>query len=163
MDIVDFWKRQVDLWNCENKCNFCWEFSAPLVSSQINIVQEENSCCVQVFLTDLTFKENIVRNQSGLITSHQCVDSFSLWCLKASPLGVNNYNEIKGHCIEESNWNEIFKPIKECLSCGNILDTCEILGKTNVNVDLTQGTMIYNYLDKAYSGWKINYTFTQII
>lgn len=164
MDIVKFWKDQVQLWNEQNKCGLCWEFSAPLVNSQINIVQEETPCCVQVFITDITFKENVVRNSvTGLTTSKTCVDTFTLWALIESPLGVNNYNEIKGHPIEESKWNEIFLPIKECLSCDNILDTCEILGQTNVNVDLTNATMVHNYLDKAYNGWKIQYTFTQII
>lgn len=163
MDIVKFWKDQVNLWNENDKCGLCFEFSAPLVQSQANINQTETPCCVQVWITDIGFKENIVRAPSGLITSKTCVDTFTLWVAKESPLGINNYNEIKGHPIEESKWSEIFLPIKECLGCDNILDTCEILGQTNVNVDLTSATMIHNYLDKVYNGWKINYTFTQII
>jgi hypothetical protein len=161
MDIVKFWKDQVDLWNDQDKCGLCFEFSAPLVQSQANTNQTETPCCVQVWITDIGFKENIVRASSGLITSKTCVDTFTLWVAKESPLGVNNYNEIKGHPIEESKWSEIFLPIKECLGCDNILDTCELLGQTNVNVDLTNATIIHNYLDN-YNGWKVNYTFTQI-
>jgi len=163
MDIVKFWKDQVDLWNESDKCGLCFEFSAPLVQSQSNTNQTEDPCCVQVWITDIGFRENIVRATSGLITSHTCIDTFTLWVAKQSPLGVNNYNEIKGRPIEESKWEEIFLPIKECLSCDNILDTCEILGQTNVNVDLTNATMVHNYLDNVYNGWRIQYTFTQVI
>lgn len=164
MDIVNFWKEQVNIWNEQNKCGLCWEFSAPLVNSQINTVQKETPCCVQVFITDITFNETLVRNSvTGLTTSKTCVDRFTLWALIESPLGVNNYNEIKGHPIDESKWTNIFLPLKECLGCENILDTCEILNQTNVNVDLTNATLVHNYLDQSYSGWRINYTFTQIV
>lgn len=163
MDIVEFWKDQVGLWNEQNKCGLCWEFAAPLVSSQINIVQEE-TCCVNVFLTDIRFREVKNRNATtGLITGKSCVWTFSLYVLKKENLGVNNYNEIKDHPVEESKWETIFKPIIDCLGCDNILDTCEILGVTNVNVDMNQDAiLIHNYLDANYNGWKLNYTFTQI-
>lgn len=163
MDIVNFWKEQVNIWNEQNKCGLCWEFSAPLVNSQINTVQKEAPCCVQVFITDITFNETLVRNSvTGLTTSKTCIDRFTLWALIESPLGVNNYNEIKGHPIDESKWSEIYLPLKECLGCENILDTCEILNQTNVNVDLTNATLVHNYLDQSYSGWRIQYTFTQV-
>lgn len=164
MDIIDFFKKQIDIWNENNKCGLCFEFSAPLVNSQINTVQKETPCCVQIFITDITFNETLVRNSvTGLTTSKTCVDRFTLWALIESPLGVNNYNEIKGHPIDESKWTNIFLPLKECLGCENILDTCEILNQTNVNVDLTNATLVHNYLDQSYSGWKIQYTFTQIV
>lgn len=163
MYIVKFWKDQVDLWNMQEKCGLCWEFSAPLVASQINIVQSE-TCCVNVFLTDIRFRESKQRdNITGLVLSDFCVWSFSLYALSKSPLGVNNYNETKGHPIEESKWETIFKPLIDCLGCDNILDTCELLGVTNVNVDMNgDATLIHNYLDENYNGWKINYQFTQI-
>lgn len=163
MDIVKFWKDQVGLWDEQEKCGLCWEFSAPLVPSQINIVQEE-TCCVNVFLTDIRFRETKQRNSvTGLTIGKTCIWTFSLWCLKKENLGVNNYNEIKGYPVDESKWETIFKPIIECLGCDNILDTCELLGVTNVNVDMNQdATLIHNYLDNNYNGWKINYTFTQI-
>lgn len=167
MDIIKFWKDQVELWNEENKCDLCWSFSAPLVNSQMNIVQSEtveDLCCVQVFITDVRFREIKNRNSvTGLITSKTCVWNFSLWALLPVPLGVNNYNEIKGHPIEESKWNTVFLPLIECLGCDNILDTCELLGVTNVNVDMpSDATLIHNYLNESYNGWKVNYSFTQI-
>lgn len=163
LDIVKFWKDQTERWNEQEKCGLCWEFSAPLVSSQINIVQEE-TCCVNVFLTDIRFRETKQRNSvTGLTIGKACTWTFSLWCLKKENLGVNNYNEIKGYPVDESKWETIFKPIIECLGCDNILETCELLGVTNVNVDMNQdATLIHNYLDNNYNGWKINYTFTQI-
>ena len=166
MDIVKFWKDQVDIWNEQEKCGFCWTFSAPLVPSQINIVQSETNeedCCVHVFLTDLKFRESIVRNTTtNLITNKTCVWTFSLWVMQSKNLGLNNYNEIKGHSIEESKWNELFYPLINCLGCDNILDTCEILGVTNVNVAFNgDATLVHQYLD-GYNGWKINYSFTQV-
>lgn len=164
LDIVDFWKKQVDLWNEQNKCGLCFELAAPLVTSQLNIVQEEKPCCVQVFLTDIRFREIKNRNSvTGLITSKTCVWNFSLYVVKKVPLGLNNYNEVKGHPVDESKWVTLFQPLIECLGCDNILNTCEILGLTNMNVDMpSDATLIHNYLDDNYNGWKINYSFTQI-
>lgn len=163
MDIIYFWKEQIRLWNEESKCGLCFEFSAPLIPSQINIVQEEN-CCVNVFLTDLKFREIKNRNPvTGLLIGKTCVWNFSIYFLVRENLGVNNYNEIKDHPIEESKWETIFKPIIDCLGCDNILDTCELLGVTNVNVDMpSDALLIHNYLDNNYNGWKVNYSFTQI-
>jgi len=163
MDIVDFWAKQVDKWNDESKCGFCWEFAAPLVPSQINIVQPEN-CCVNVFLTDIKFREAIVRNSvTSLITSKTCVWNFSTYALVPKQLGINNYNEIKDHPIDESKWQTVFYPLITCLGCNNILDTCEILGITSVNVEMpSDALLIHNYLDNNYNGWRVNYTFTQI-
>jgi len=161
MDIVDFWAKQIDLWNCEDKCCLCWEFSAPLVSSQINIVQSEK-CCVNVFLTDLKFREEKVFNSTtGLTTSKKCVWNFSIYAMVQKELGINNYNEIKGYPISQSKWVEVFYPIINCLGCDNILDYCKILGRS---IQVTQNgdtVLMHNYLDN-YNGWKINYTFTEI-
>lgn len=168
LDIVKFWKDQTELWNEQQKCDLCWNFAAPLVNSQMNIVQQEldseTECCVNVFLTDIKFREVKNRNSvTGLVINKTCVWNFSLWCVLPVQLGVNNYNEIKGHPIDESKWSTIFKPLIDCLGCDNILDTCELLGVTNVNVDMpTDATLVHNYLDNNYNGWKINYSFTQI-
>lgn len=163
MNIINFWKQQVDLWNEQNKCGLCWQFSAPLINSQINIVQNEN-CCVSVFITDIKFRKVITRNQNtNMITRKTCVWNFSVWFLLPVNLGVNNYNEIKGHPVDESKWETVYLPIIECLGCDNVLDTCTILGLTNVNVDMQgDAALIHNYLDNNYNGWKVNYTFTQI-
>jgi len=166
MDIVKFWSDQVSIWNEQEKCGFCWEFAAPLVPSQINIVQTEpteEDCCIKVFLTDLRFREVIVRNTTtNLIINKTCVWTFNLWVMQSKTLGINNYNEIKGHSVDESKWNELFYPLINCLGCDNILDTCEILGETNVNVSMNQdATLVHNYLDDNYNGWKIGYNFTQ--
>ncbi len=162
MDIVNFWKRQIDLWNDENKCGFCWNFHAPLVNSQINIVNSEN-CCVSVFLTDLKFREVTQRNEkTGFVSSKKCVWTFSLYALIKSPVGINNYNEIINHPIEESKWENIFKPLINCLGCNNLLSYCDILELQNVLVDMNgDATLVHNYLDENYNGWKVNYTFTQ--
>lgn len=157
MDIVQFWKNQTDIWNTQNKCGLCWEFAAPLIASQINIVQNE-TCCVNVFLTDVKFREEKVFNSvTGLTTSKKCIWNFSLYALIKENLGVNNYNEIKGHPIEESKWETIFYPIINCLGCDNLLDICDV--QINQNGD---AILIHNYLDENYNGWKVNYTFTQI-
>lgn len=163
MDIVDFWAKQVQKWNDENKCGFCWEYAAPLVPSQINIVKPEN-CCVNVFLTDIRFREIKNRNaQTSLIVSKTCVWNFSVYVLLPKNLGINNYNEIKDHPISESKWETVFKPLIDCMGCDNILDTCEILGVSNINVDMpSDAVLVHNYLDMNYNGWRVNYSFTQV-
>jgi hypothetical protein len=163
INIIDFWKQQTDKWNTDNKCGLCFEFSAPLVNSQINIVQSE-TCCVNVFLTDIKFRTDEVYNSvTGLTTSKKCIWSFSVHALVQEPLGVNNYNEIKSHPIEESKWNTIFLPLAECLGCDNILDFCDIIGKELEVRQLGDAQLIHNYLDSNWNGWKINYSFSETI
>jgi hypothetical protein len=162
INIVNFWKQQTDKWNEDNKCGLCFEFSAPLVNSQINIVQSE-SCCVNIFLTDIKFRTDETFAPSGFVNSKKCIWTFSVHALIDSPLGVNNYNEIKNHAIEESKWNTIFLPLAQCLACDNILHFCDILGKKLDVRQLGDAQLIHNYLDSNYNGWKINYSFSETI
>jgi hypothetical protein len=161
MDIVDFWKKQVEKWNEDKKCGLCFEFAAPLVSSQINIVESE-TCCVNVFLTDVKFREDKIYNPvTGLLTSKKCIWSFSLHAMVKKDLGINNYNEIKGHSVDESKWNTVFYPIINCLGCDNILEFCEIIGKQIEVRQVGDAVLVHNYLDSNWNGWKVNYSFTE--
>ena len=163
IDIVSFWKAQIDKWNTDEKCGLCWEFSAPLIPSQINIVQNEN-CCVQIYLTDIKYREEKTINQNtGLTTFKKCVWNFSIHAVTPVALGVNNYNEIKGHDIDESKWATVFYPIIECLGCDNILDYCTILGKSIEVKQNGDAILVHNYLDQNLNGWKINYQFSEPI
>lgn len=161
MDIVNFWKLQTDKWQADNKCGLCWQFGAPLVQSQINISQSEadKACCVNVFVTDITYNEVIGYNsQTGFrnVEAHEW--SFNIHVLTPVQLGVNNYNEIKGHDIDESKWVTVFKPILDCLSTEKVLDFCFLLNE-RVNITKWQGFLVHNYLDSNLNGWRFAGTF----
>jgi len=74
MDIVDFWSKQITIWDENNKCGLCWSFGAPLVSSQLNIEQSipGKECCVNVFLTDITFREAFTLANTGFKRTSSC-------------------------------------------------------------------------------------------
>jgi hypothetical protein len=161
MDIIDFWQKQVDKWNEENHCGLCWEFGAPLQQSQSNIQQlrEDTKCCVQVFITDLSWEKHRSYNPTtGLVVSEYCDWTFNLFMLIPSELGKNNYNEISGYPIEESKWLTIFKPLIDCTACDPIIDFCEILGY-NVQIPKWGGKTVHNYLAMVYDGIRITTTF----
>lgn len=161
MDIVQFWSQQVAKWNEINKCGFCWEFGAPLVNSQINIQQSNDPCCIQLLLSNIRYRSTKNRNPiSQLITNEDCTWTFTLHAVTEKPLGINNYNEIKGHSVDESKWNTIFAPLLECLGCESIIDYCEILGYDVIVNQIGDAELIHNYLDNNYNGWKITYSFT---
>jgi len=158
MDAVDFLQKQVDKWNEDEKCDLCFEFSAPMTESKMNIVQSDLPCCVQVMLTKLSTNTNNIYNSiTGLLVSSSCDYSITFYVLKQSNLGVNNYNEIKGHNVKESKWNTIFKPLQDCFSCQSQLDFCELLG-LNVEVKKWQMDTVHNYQDNNFDGWKIQAT-----
>ncbi|HSH68032.1 MAG TPA: hypothetical protein VLB84_20025 [Bacteroidia bacterium] len=159
MDIVKFWKQQVEKWQEDEKCGFCWEFSAPLFENVTNIQQTEEDCCTYVFLTKL------VRNRvpqfsanTGFLNRKFCDYSFTLHVVRKGDLGTNNYNEIAGHPIEESRWNEIYKPIADCLDCDLMLDFCEFVG-LKVDEMTWREEMEQAYMDNNYFGWRITATF----
>jgi hypothetical protein len=164
MDIVSFWKLQTEKWNEELKCGFCWEFSAPLIESSVNIVQseEDKECCVKLmFLQDKqpAFSTNNTYNATtNLLTNQICATNFQLLVLLNSELGVNNYNEIKGHTTTQSNWERILQVLQECLSCDANLAFCEILGSV-YRVTNWSGTQVINYTGSVYCGYRINVSF----
>lgn len=164
MDIVDFWQRQIDKWNNENKCGFCWDFSAPLIDSASNIVQPESGkeCCVKVMLLRqnvTAFSTTNTYNQTTqLLTAQSCNTSFQLLVVFDSTLGLNMYNEIKGHPTTESVWTTILSKIEECLKCDANLDFCEFLG-TQYKVTQWSGVQVVNYQNSNYTGYRISVTF----
>lgn len=164
MDILNFWKEQTEKWNTELKCGFCWEFSAPLVESSVNVVQseEDKECCVKLmFLQDKQpafSTNNTYNNTTNLLTGQICATNFQLLVLLNSNLGVNNYNEIKGHSTAESNWEAILLKLQECLSCDANLAFCEILGSV-YRVTNWSGTQVINFSNSVYCGYRINVSF----
>jgi len=163
MDIVDFWGKQVAVWQETNKCGLCWAYGAPLTNARLNTesTEEGKECCVHVFLTEPSFKEvNTVNNTTRLVTSSYCDWSFYIFAVIPSSdgLGTNNYSETKGHNINESLWRTVFYPISECLLCQNLLDFCAILG-VDIEISSKGATAVYNWQDANYNGWKIAYTF----
>jgi len=161
MDIVDFWSKQVALWQTENKCGLCWEFGAPLVNSAINKQKLNDSCCVQVMLTNIRFRKTENRNAtSQLVTEKICTWTVTVHAVIQSEIDTNNYNEIKEHPVSESKWNTIYNPLLDCLSCDSILDYCRVLGYDVIVNQVSDFELVHNYLDNNYSGWRVNYTFT---
>ena len=158
MDIVAYFKDQVEKWNEEQKCGLCFEFSAPMFESALNVVQPEEPCCVQVMLTDLNYTASNTYASSGLLSSQICEYSFTLYVLKASALGVNNYNEIKGHDTDSSKWATIYKPLADCFSCDVQLDFCALLGYAP-EIKRWSMKMVKNYQDLTFDGWRIEGTF----
>lgn len=161
MDIVDFFTKQTEAHNTYNKCGLCFEFSAPMFLSDLNVVQSEKPCCVQVMLTDVS--SSIVRQYSptiGYETGKVIETNFTLYVLMQSRMDINNHNEMKGHPTSEGKWEAIWKPLQECFSDKTILNFCSILGY-NVKVPKWTMTMERNYQDNNFDGWKIMGTFRE--
>lgn len=155
IDIVDFFKQQVELWNTENKCGFCWEFEAPLRESDVNESEKKNEeCCVRVFLTNLSIRENRQYDrESTYIMRHGRDYSFDLHVVMYDRIDINVYQE-QAYPLTVSKWVTILKPIRECLQC---LDFCEILGRQMWVVNENWTTKI-DWLDNNYTGWTVNMT-----
>ena len=164
MNIVKFWQDQINKWNEENKCDLCWEFSAPLIDSGTNIVRptKGKECCVQVMLLrqNLTAfsTTNTYNNTTQLLTAQSCNTSFQLLVVFDSKLGLNMYNEIKGHSTDESVWNTKLSVIEECLKCDANLDFCEFLS-TQYKITQWSGVQVINYQNSNYCGYRISVTF----
>lgn len=161
MNPITFFEKQVEKWNEDQKCGFCFQFSAPLKESAINIqqIRENDNCCVQVMLTDLRLSVQKQYDSKSFIIQDDCIYSFNLFVLKPSSLGVNNYNEINGHSVMESKWKTILEPLLECFGCDAILDLCEIWNYPIQVTNWGQAEVLINYQDMNYDGWKIPITF----
>ncbi len=163
MNIVKFWHDQIDKWNTEQKCGLCWDFGAPLIESAVNVQQPEKDkdCCIKaMFLQDKgnAFSTTNQFSNTGFVNQVTCTESFELLLLFDSSLGINNYNEIKGHSIDESLWETKMNPIKECLQCDANLDFCVILG-SQYRITNWSARQVINYLDSVYCGYRLSVTF----
>lgn len=161
MDIVQFWEDQVSKWSEENKCGNCWNFDAPIFVSSLNSIKLDkgSECCINVFLTDLSFRESTIYNSvTNLITNKYCEYTFVLYICIPRDLGINNWNEIKGHNKESSKWATTYKPILDCFGCGALIDFCEILGY-KVNITSKTATPLNYFQDNNYVGWRMPMTF----
>lgn len=158
--IIDFFETLIEKWNNEQKCGFCWEFSAPLSESGMNKHQSENPCCVHAFITDYATQSGYTKDRlTNLANREWCDHNFVLYVVMQSNLGINVYNEISNHSIDAGLWKSILKPIQNCLGCGNELELCEM----GYNFEITKWTMQTVLLkeDENYTGWKISGTFRQ--
>lgn len=162
MDVIGFFKQQVDKWNEDEKCGFCWEFDAPLTDSGVNesVMQTDpDECCpVKVFVTNLSKRDNrTYDNRSTLLTDFNIDYTFTLHVLKFDELGTNVYAEQIGHPVSESKWVTILKPLQDCVCEENILEFCELICKKIKIINWNATTRI-NWLDNNYTGWSITMT-----
>lgn len=162
MNFIDFFKTQIERYESESKCDFCWTFSAPLTESAVNIQQlrEDTKCCVQVmFLQDKqpAFQvATVYDNRTSWATDRFCTENFRLLFAIPNQLGQNNYNEIEGHLVEESRSVDLMK-LKDCISCDFQVDFCEIIG-TTWQVVKWEGYQRIVYQDNNYMGYEVNVT-----
>ncbi|RMZ58973.1 hypothetical protein D1632_15520 [Chryseobacterium nematophagum] len=164
MNIVSFFKQVVERYNDESKCGFCWAFKAPLSESGLSRAQlrEEDECCLQLFITDYETDTGYRMNEkTGLSHRKYCDHSFTLYVVKPSDIGLNVYNEIPGHPINESLWETILAPIQNCIGCGNEFDLCEM----GYSFDILRWKMktVQFKEDHNYTGWRILGVFRQFI
>ena len=165
MDVIEFFQDVVTAWNAENKCDECWTFGAPLTEDALNKQQTPDGvdpCCVHVFISDLVISSVRAFATTGYQSARYDNHSFNLYVLKKGDLGTNNYNEIAGHPISESRWQQTLKPLKECLDDQNLLPFCTELDNTIQITNWQMSTKIA-YLDGNYVGWLIRATFKELI
>lgn len=143
-------------WNTEERCDFNWEFVGSVRESDLNEYQvRQDNCPVIVAVTDYRFECNTPMNTTtGLQLLGSETHTFNLHILSQDSLGLNAYNEIPNHPIEESKWESILYPLLECNAC-NPIDFCTELG-FNFQVVRWVLNQKLDWLDNNYTGWTIN-------
>lgn len=157
MDPVVFWDNLIQDFNKENKCDFCWRFYAPMREIDLNLVRKKDECCVNVFLVwngaqDFNTLANFDINK-GIPINPIEVFNYQVFFLVPSKEGINNYNEIPNHPVDESRYETILRPIRECINYNIFNDLCLKFGITSFN-----GSYVYDYQDEMYYGIKLNIT-----
>lgn len=154
LDVLGLWKGLTEQLNEEEVCDFCWEFYAPLTEVKLNIIRNKGNCCVHVFLIrnkPNDFGSNLTYGTGGYLNTQIHTDSYDVLFLVSSIEGLNNYNELDNHPIEESRYETIFKPIRDCIKSKLITDICE-----HAQVSSWSGRFVYDYQDENYYGYRIS-------
>lgn len=162
MNIVEFFKKVETSFNEDNKCGECWSFKAPLSESGLNAVnlKPDETCCVKMIMTYYKYSAGYVKsNITPLQKTGYCDYIFTLYVVKETELGVNVYNEEPDHPIDESLYEEILKPLENCLGCGHEFDLCEL----GYDFDIFKWEMEPALLlgDYNWVGWKISGIFRE--
>lgn len=161
---IEFFKKQVEIWNGNQHCGNCWEFGSPLSESGFEEQQlrEESKCCYQFIITDYRTTTRSEFNSSNYPTRKICEHRFTFYVVKASSIDINTYNEIDNHPISESKYETIIKPLYDCLSCDAVLDYCQILGYPVQGIQWDVAPVI-NKTSNNYDGIKVTGMFREIM
>jgi hypothetical protein len=158
LDLMLFLNNLIERWNEEEKCGFCWKFTAPMRESDFNEYQlnDYGKCCLVVAVTDYTFDTSRrYNNQTKLIEDKFIYHDFKLNVVTTDDLGLNVYNEIKNHDLSESKWATILKPIYDCISEDEVLTFCLDLGYI-VQIERWSAVTRIDWMDNNYTGWTFN-------
>lgn len=160
-DVIGSISQMVSDWNgneeleIESKCGLCWEFTAPIRESDLNeYIKRSDECCVIVAVTDYRYSvQQTVNRNSGMITNKAEVFNFNLHFLAFDDLGLNVYNEIPNHPLNESKWATILKPLADC-AVTDLLTFCEYIGRELEVVTWIASPRI-DWQDMNYTGWSV--------
>lgn len=154
-DVIGTISQMVSDWNTEEKCNLCWEFTAPIRESDLNEYQKRtDECCVIVAVTDYIYEPSLTFNRTtGLITNKTEIFNFNLHFLALDDLGLNVYNEIDNHPLNESKWATILKPLADC-AVTDLLSFCEYIGR-ELEIVVWRARPRIDWLDMNYTGWTV--------
>lgn len=155
VDIVSITESNVSDWNDEEKCGYCWEFTAPIRQSDLNEYQfRGEGCCVLVAITDYRWSCTPGYDRlTGLPNLGYSLYDFNLHFLMAGDVGLNVHNEIPDHPTNESKWATILEPLMQCVGC-KPLDFCTSLGY-NLEVTRWSAQPRLDWMDMNYDGWSI--------
>jgi len=161
---IEFFKKQVDIWNENQHCNNCWVFGAPLSESAMESqrLRDRSECCYQLLITDYSTDTSSEYNSSNYPIRKICNHRFVMYVVKPNRIDVNNYNEIDEHPVNESKWKEIIEPLFECFSCDAMLDYCQILGYP-VQIPQWRVEKVINKTSNNYDGIKVTAVFREVL
>lgn len=159
---IEFFKKQVEIWNNEQFCGSCWDFGAPLSESgfEAHKIKEGKECCNQLIITDYSTDESNEYNTANFTRRKTCTHRFTMYIVKASSIDINTYNEVDGHPTEESKWETIIKPLFECFNCDAMIDMCEVNGYL-IQIPQWRVEKVINKTSNNYDGIKITGVFRE--
>jgi hypothetical protein len=108
-----------------------WQFHAPLFAPEVGFNQPKRDADVTVWLENYRVRKTRNLSETGKVSSVNRLTTFDLYFGMKDEVGVNNYNEIQGHPIDESRWETIYEPLRACLETDYgdaFLNLCELLG-----------------------------------
>lgn len=161
IDFVDFFEKQIAIWNDEELCDSCWKFEYSERESEINESnQTDDDCCIMVFMTNLRDRSTYnYKQDSPWPTSKTTRHTMNIYFLKNDRIDINVHKEIKGHPVEESKYHTILRPIKDCI---DKFDFCQVLGRTVKRIS-DDCERVLDYQDNGYSGYRYQFQFEETI
>lgn len=144
-----------DAWDDNEKCGYCWKLVRTLddhIQGTTNIYKPvtDDLCCVHAFLKGINYSNGKeVNNVFGYSTIQYCDYKLHFYIAKQTKFNGAKADELG---CDDNIYNDVIKPLMDCLECEFETDLCEIAEGETVTTLNESYKPLFSFGDENWAG-----------